>query len=63
MTNINVPEDLADLIDSIIAYKEKLKHEDRYEEKSERLHIYDHIEDYYKEKEESEESWKIEISL
>lgn len=63
MSNFTVPEDLTDLIDSIIAYKDKMKKQENYEDHMERLYIYDYIDDYYDKKESEEESYKIEIQI
>lgn len=62
MSNIILPEDIIELINSIIANEKKLKQEqESYDEQMERSYIYD---DYYEcPEEEKDESTIIEIQI
>lgn len=56
-----IPVDIVEIIESIIAYEDRLKKEqvEKYDEYMERAYIYDYDED----KKEQEKPYKIEIQL
>ena len=57
-----IPIDIVDIIESIIAYEDRLKREqiEKYDEHMERAHIYDYAEEAEREQ---EKPYKIEIQL